>query len=220
MQRELEPEVMADAAEAVAYDAMDHSGPNQAFVERLVELGAAGHMLDIGTGPGHIPLLVCEAIDGCHVTGVDLSAEMLAIAQRRRDASAFADRIVYRVADAKGLPFPDGRFDTVFSNTILHHLVDPRTLLAEAWRVLRPGGVLLIRDLFRPADQRTLDDLVRTYAGEESIDQRKLFRDSLKAALSVDELRAIADELGLSDVSVVVDTDRHMSLQTACKASS
>ena len=62
MQRQLEPEVMDDLQEAVAYDRMDHVQPNEAFVARLIELGAHGRMLDIGTGPGHIPLLVCEKI--------------------------------------------------------------------------------------------------------------------------------------------------------------
>ena len=54
MQRTLEPEVMDTPEEADGYDAMDHSQANAAFVGRLVELGARGRMLDIGTGPGHI----------------------------------------------------------------------------------------------------------------------------------------------------------------------
>ena len=48
MERELEPEFMDDAAEASSYDAMDHSLPNSAFVDRLVELGASGLILDLG----------------------------------------------------------------------------------------------------------------------------------------------------------------------------
>jgi tRNA1(Val) A37 N6-methylase TrmN6 len=59
MDRVLEPEAMDTPEEADAYASMDHSEANTAFVERLFELGAAGHMLDIGTGPGQIPLLVC-----------------------------------------------------------------------------------------------------------------------------------------------------------------
>ena len=55
MERELEPEYMDTEDEAASYAAMDHSAPNAAFVARLVELGAAGRMLDVGCGPGHIP---------------------------------------------------------------------------------------------------------------------------------------------------------------------
>ncbi|MCZ6597558.1 MAG: class I SAM-dependent methyltransferase, partial [Planctomycetota bacterium] len=93
MERTLEPEVMDTAEEASEYDEMDHGEPNAAFVDRLVELGAAGHMLDIGTGPGHIPLLVCELLPEATVVGVDMSKEMLAIADEHRFTSLYASRI-------------------------------------------------------------------------------------------------------------------------------
>jgi ubiquinone/menaquinone biosynthesis C-methylase UbiE len=213
MPRVLEPEVMDTPEEADGYDAMDHEGPNRAFVERLVELGASGSMLDIGTGPGHLPLLVCERIPGAKVIGVDLSRHMLRHAERHRAASPHAARISYRLGDAKGLDFPDASFDAVYSNTILHHIPDPRPFLREAWRVLRPGGAFLIRDLFRPPTPGRADELVRLHAAEANDYQRELFRASLCAALTPDELRELALEAGLRDAEVAVDTDRHMSLQ-------
>ena len=217
MQRILEPEVMDTEEEAVAYDRMDHSEPNSAFVARLVELGANGRMLDVGTGPGHVPLLVCEVLEEAHVTGIDLSRNMLQLAERKRTASPHAERIVFQSADAKGLDFEDGSFDVVFSNTILHHIPDPRSLLREARRVLRPGGVLLIRDLMRPADEERVAELVRLHAQDAEPDQRELFRASLCAALTPDELRAQANECGLEEAAVVIDSDRHLSLQIAAR---
>jgi ubiquinone/menaquinone biosynthesis C-methylase UbiE len=217
LHRVLEPEVMDSPEEARDYEAMDHAAPNAAFVQRLVDLGAAGAMLDIGTGPGHIPLLVCARVPGCRVTGVDLSRHMLELATRRLSGSAFAERTLFRCADAKALPFFDGAFDAVFSNTILHHIPDPRTLLSEARRVLKPGGTLLIRDLYRPQSLRRADELVARHAGDASGRQQELLRQSLLAALTVEELRAVAEEVGLGPAAgfeVVVDTDRHMSLQT------
>lgn len=216
MQRVLEPEVMDTAEEADGYDSMDHSEPNANFVARLVELGARGRVLDIGTGPGHIPLLVCERIAGTRVVGVDLSKHMLRHAERHRLTSRFAERIEFRLADAKGLDFADASFDCVYSNTILHHIPDPRPFLAEAWRVLKSGGVLLIRDLFRPRDPERADELVRLHASGADEYQQGLFRASLCAAFEPDELRALAREAGL-DAEVTIDTDRHMSLQTRAK---
>ena len=216
MERTLEPEVMDTAEEADGYDAMDHSEPNRVFVERLVELGARGSVLDIGTGPGHIPLLVCERIPGTRVVAIDLAQHMLAHAERHRAASPFKDRVSFRLADAKGLDFPDASFDTVYSNTILHHIPDPRPFLSEAWRVLKPGGVLLIRDLFRPATPERALELVRLHAGDENDYNRELFRASLHAALEPDELAAIAAEAGLAGVELTIDSDRHMSL--ACRS--
>jgi ubiquinone/menaquinone biosynthesis C-methylase UbiE len=217
--RVLEPEVMDGPDEAIAYDTMDHSIPNRAFVERLVELDASGHMLDIGTGPGHIPPMVCRTIDDATVVGVDLSPAMIEIAERHRRREGFADRMTYQIADADELPFADGTFDTVFSNTIIHHIADPRPMLREAWRVLKDGGVLLIRDLFRPPDMATVEQLVQAHAGDADAEQQQLFRQSLIAAFTPGELRVMIDELNLSGVEVVVDTDRHVSIQRGRNAS-
>ena len=215
LQRVLEPEVMDTEEDAREYDAMDHSEPNEAFVGRLVELGARGRMLDIGTGPGHIPILICERISEAFVVGVDLAEHMLARAMQRRLASPYAERLDFHVADATGLAFPDASFSTVFSNTILHHIPDPRDLLAGAKRMLEPGGVLLIRDLYRPATLGGLARLVEKHAGRATPYQKKLFSDSLHAALTPEELRTMANEVGLEDSEVTVDSDRHMSLQIA-----
>jgi len=211
--RVLEPEVMDTAEEADGYDAMDHSGPNQAFVERLIALGARGAVLDIGTGPGHIPLLICERIPGTRVLGIDLSQHMLRHAERHRQASPHRVRLEFRLADAKGLEFHDQVFDTVCSNTILHHIPDPRPFLSEARRVLAPGGVLLIRDLFRPPSHARVAELVRLHAADANPYQQELFRASLCAALTPAELRELADQAGLELAEVTIDSDRHMSLQ-------
>jgi ubiquinone/menaquinone biosynthesis C-methylase UbiE len=213
MQRVLEPEVMDTASEAEAYDAMDNSAPNAAFVERLVELGAGGRMLDIGTGPAHIPLLVCERIASARVVAIDLARHMLERAELRRRASPHGARVELRLADAKRLGFEDASFDAVFSNTILHHIPDPGPFLAQARRVLRPGGVLLVRDLYRPRSAERVAELVREHAADATAEQRELFRASLCAALAPAELRALADRAGLADAELTIDSDRHMSLQ-------
>lgn len=221
MQRELEPELMDTVDEAVAYDAMDHRAPNTAFVDRLIELLPAAdqrlRVLDLGTGNGLIPLMLVDRMPGVEVVGTDLAKHMLAVAERRRADSPHRDRLRFEIADVKALPFDDGAFDVVMSNTILHHIPEPRAFLREAWRVLRPGGVLLIRDLFRPADDDAVEQLVQTHAGDESADAQQLFRQSLKAALTPDELRAMVDELGWANVEITIDSDRHVSIQSRSK---
>jgi len=218
MERVLEPEVMDTVEEAEAYDAMDHSGPNTAFIERLLALGVYGRVLDIGCGPGHIALSLMAVIPEAEVLGVDLSREMLRIAEEHRAVSANADRVAFRLGDASGLEDEDNSFDCVCSNTILHHIPEPEPFLREAWRVLRPGGVLLIRDLYRPEDHVTVARLVEKHGSDESEVARELFRASLCAALTPAELTEAAAAAGLTGVEVTVDSDRHMSLQTAMKA--
>ena len=213
MERTPEAEVMDTEQEAADYDAMDNSGPNRAFIERLVSLGVHGRALDIGTGPGHIPLMLVERLSDVTVVGIDLSRHMLRLAMEHRARSAHAARLEFQLADAKALSFDTASFDAVFSNTILHHVADPRRYLAEAWRVLRPGGTFLIRDLFRPPTPERALELVRTHAGGASAAQQELLRASLHAALEPEELRGMAREAGLSDVKLSIDSDRHMSLQ-------
>lgn len=215
MERVLEPEAMDTPEEAQGYDSMDHTEPNESFLKRLLELGASGRMLDIGTGPGHIPLLVCRRLSNAEVVGVDLSENMLDLARRHLAASAYKDRIEFKKADAKGLPFADHEFDVVYSNTILHHIPDPRPFITEAWRVLRTGGVFCIRDLFRPDSPERRDELVELYAAEEEPYQKELFRASLHAAFAPEELRDIVADCGLQEnLEIVLDSDRHMTLQS------
>jgi ubiquinone/menaquinone biosynthesis C-methylase UbiE len=217
MQRTLEPEVMDTLEDAVAYDAMDHSGPNNRFTDRLLELGAHGRVLDIGTGPGHIPVLLCEKLAGVHVTGVDLARHMLALAEKKRAASPHRHRLLFETSDAKGLKYPDGWFDSVCSNTILHHIPDPRPFLRECRRVLRRGGALLVRDLVRPESDARARAWTEQNAAGANAEQKALLHASYCAAFTLAELRALANECGLADAEVVQDDETHMSLQLAAR---
>lgn len=215
IERILEPEAMDTAQEAAEYGAMDHSAANAAFVERLLGLGARGRMLDIGTGPAQIPVEVCRRLDDARVVAIDLAHHMLRLAAETVARAGLESRIELWHMDAKQLAFEDGSFDAVYSNTILHHVPDPRPFLSEARRVLRPGGVLLIRDLFRPETHARLEELVALHAAGANAYQRKLFGDSLHAAFTPDELRALCDAAGLTGAEIVIDSDRHVSIQLA-----
>jgi ubiquinone/menaquinone biosynthesis C-methylase UbiE len=113
------------------------------------------------------------------------------------------------LADAKHLPFNDGAFSVVISNSIVHHIPDPRTVLAEAVRVTAPGGLLFHRDLARPNDESELERLVETYAAGATPYQRKLFADSLRAALTLDEVRDLISDFGFKPDTVQMSSDRH-----------
>jgi ubiquinone/menaquinone biosynthesis C-methylase UbiE len=213
MKRILEPEAMDTVEEAEGYDSMDHSEANESFIDRLLALGACGRMLDLGTGPAQIPILLCERRPEVSVVGIDLAHHMLRVAAANVERSELGERIDLRHGDAKDLDLEPTSFDTVYSNTILHHIPDPRPFLSEAARLVKPNGTLLIRDLFRPESRERLEELVDLHAQGANEYQRGLFGASLNAAFTPEELRAIADESGLAHAEVVVDTDRHMSLQ-------
>ena len=141
-----------DTVEAAeAYDAMEHGEVDQAFVDRVVALGAStGHFLDVGTGPAQIPILLAQRCPDIHITAIDLSEEMLKIAKRHVADAGLTDRITLELVDAKTLPYPDNTFDGLISNSIVHHIHDAIKALKEMGRVARSQGTVLIRDLIRP----------------------------------------------------------------------
>lgn len=210
LQRVLETEVMDSPEEAADYDSMDHAIVNAAFVDDfLAEHDTAGRVLDVGTGTARIPIVLCRRSPGVVVDAVDASASMLELARRNIDAAGLADRIAIQLVDARRLPFADSIFAAVISNSIVHHIPDPREIIAEMIRVTAPGGTIFIRDLMRPADDAAVGRLVDLYAGDATPRQRRLFDDSLRAALSLDEIRRMVESFNDSADRVAATSDRH-----------
>jgi ubiquinone/menaquinone biosynthesis C-methylase UbiE len=116
---------------------------------RALELVPAPLVLDVATGTGRLPraLLRQPPFEG-RVIGLDLSRRMLCEAVRR--TAQFADRLTFIWQDASELPFKDGVFDAVTCLEALEFVPDPRHLLDELIRVLRPGGVLLVTNRIGP----------------------------------------------------------------------
>ncbi len=210
LQRVLEPEVMDTHEEAVDYNAMDHSTVNRVFVDDLLKVeGFRGDVLDLGTGTALIPIELCERFEDCRVMAVDMAAHMLDLAKCNLEMASLTERIELAQVDAKGLDYDDDAFDAVISNSIIHHIPEPKNCLSEAVRVTKPGGVLFFRDLMRPESDKVVKDLVETYAGEENDHSKKMFDDSLRAALSLEEIQALVVDLGFTADSVTATSDRH-----------
>jgi ubiquinone/menaquinone biosynthesis C-methylase UbiE len=214
--RVLEPEVMDSVEEARDYDAMDHGEVNRRFADDFLasladaEVADDAMVLDLGTGTAQIPIEMCRRNASLGVLAVDLSAEMLELAEANVARAGLAGRIALQILDAKRLPFDDGRFAAVMSNSIVHHIPEPREALAETLRVLSTaGGLVFIRDLARPFDDEQVGQLVATYAAGANAHQKKLFDDSLRAALSVEEIRALVAEVGGDASRVLATSDRH-----------
>jgi len=102
----------------------------------------AGAVLDVGTGPGVLLVEIARRRPDLQLTGIDLSADMAAAANR--NLSEF--RATVRVADVADLPFPDQSFDLIVSSLSMHHWDDIESAVEELARVLRPGGRLQVYD--------------------------------------------------------------------------
>ena len=214
MRRQLEPEVMADPAEARLYDAMDHGGVNQQFVDDLLAVGpVAGEWLDLGTGPAHIPIALCQRPVEVRLMAVDLSEAMLDVAYCQVELAGLRDQILLALEDAKALSFADGRFAGLLSNSLMHHLPDPAPAFAEAIRVVAAGGRLFVRDLLRPGSEAEVGQLVESYTSSETARAQQLFADSLRAALRIEEVQKFVGAYGCPPHSVQQTSDRHWTWQ-------
>lgn len=99
-------------------------------------------VLDVGTGTGFLALLAAELGHQC--TGIDISKEMLEIAQKKARKLKNPSGVSFKYGDAEKLPFPDSSFDIVVNRHLLWTLPDPEQALKEWHRVLIPGGKILI----------------------------------------------------------------------------
>jgi ubiquinone/menaquinone biosynthesis C-methylase UbiE len=220
--RTLEPEVMDTEQEARDYDAMDHAEVNARFCDDLLAMGRPlGRVLDVGTGTALIPVELCSRYAEVVVDAIDLATHMLVLAERNVARAGLANRVSIARVDAKATGWPGHQYDIVMSNSIVHHIPDPPAALAEMWRLVKPGGVLFVRDLERPANVERVGELVHKYApipdGSAEIRamherQRALFEASLHAALTVDEVRAMVASLNIPAAAVRVTSDRHWTL--------
>jgi ubiquinone/menaquinone biosynthesis C-methylase UbiE len=142
-----EAEAYSSAAAQAHLDLLDNT-----FVDHILSLGVcSGIALDVGTGPGQIPIKLALKLPKLEIVGIDLSEAMLAKARNAAAAAHVESQVRFEIGDARRLPFPDHHFDLVMCNSLLHHAADPLATLNELARVSRPQGALLLRDLRRPS---------------------------------------------------------------------
>jgi ubiquinone/menaquinone biosynthesis C-methylase UbiE len=122
-------------------------------------------------------------------------------------------KITLQKVDAKKLPFEDNYFDAVVSNSLIHHISDPIPVLKEINRVTKKRGSIFIRDLIRPDSEEAVDVLVNLYAYDADEYQKKLYRDSLYASFTLEEVKSLVAESGIKNTSVVQSSDRHWSIE-------
>jgi len=160
--------------------------------------------LDVACGPG---LVACHfAPHVSHITGLDITPEMIRQAEHAQ-ANAGLNNMTWRVGSADPLPFEDASFSLVLTRYSFHHFQRPASVLAEMFRVCRPGGRVLVADVAQPADK---------VAGYDEIE---LLRDpSHTHALSRDEFASLFAGSGLK--SVLFDEYKvEMALETQLSAS-
>ena len=210
MERVLESELMDDELQSIAYARADFSASNQFFVDGFINdfpqrLRTA---VDIGCGPGDVMIRLARALPDLHITAIDASAPMIALARGAVMTEGASDRIELVQGYVPGVALQAHSFDAVLSKDLLHHVPDPSVLWKEVARLGRPGAVVYVMDLVRPPTREEAHRIVDRVAAHEDPILREDFYNSLCAAFTVDELREQVAAAGL-DLEVRQASDRH-----------
>lgn len=205
--RLLEPVLVPEGAEAADYDALvsQHFWLLQRpFVQVLSRLGLQqARVLDIGAGPGWLPIELARQNPGWEIWALDPSTDMRRRAARHVPAAGLSDRVHLVAGDAAAVPFADGSFDLVISHFVLHHLPAPRRLFDEAARVQAPGGQVVLKDLVRQSGWSAgLRLAFEKWVLGSNAAQLAMSRDSIAAALTLAEVRAELAASRLADARV------------------
>lgn len=207
-----EPEVMDDSSEVEAYSSAAAeaylSNIDDTFVEHALRLigPAPGMALDIGCGPGQILTKLSARLPEWKFIGIDRSLAMI------RRSRHVPHSVSFLAGDACSLPFAGASLDLVLCNSVLHHIGDPARLFAEIRRVAKPGAAILLRDLLRPS-RLGFSLHVRWYGRHYDGLMYKLYRDSVRAAYTPEELSAMLNAAGISGGRLFIHGATHLGIE-------
>lgn len=188
------------------------------FVVRQARLPKNGHLLDLGSGTGDIAFAALRAVPGVTVVGADFSTPMMRVGQAR----ALGQYVHWCGADALHLPFPASTFDAVTSGYLVRNVTDIARTLREQWRVLQPGGRIVLldstpppRNLLRPFILLHLKFVIpllgRLVAGGRAADAYRYLPESTQAFQTPNQLAALLQAAGFHNVHY-----RTFMFQTIC----
>lgn len=214
MQRQPEPELMDDPAQAHAYAHADFTEPHNHFVElfrrTFPDLDVRGRVLDLGCGSADVTLRFARAYPHCVIDAVDGADAMLRHAQKLLTNAQMQSRVTLMLQRLPVTRLTEHSHDVIISNSLLHHLHQPLVLWDTVKAHAHAGTAIFVMDLLRPASPQAAADLVERYAGGEPEILKRDFYNSLLAAFRAGEVAAQLAQSGLDSLEVRAVSDRHL----------
>ena len=208
-----EPEVMEEEDQCEAYAKADFSEANESFIRQWRKRFPKfdhGTWADLGCGPADIPARLCTYFPELTLVAADASAAMIGLAQDAISKQELSHRITLFCGLVSNLKVPDGGFDAIISNSLLHHLPDPSILWRELIRQGKPGAPVMVMDLRRPRKPEDAAQIVEQYSADDPQVLRTDFYNSLLAAYTPNEVRSQLNALELDNLEVDSISDRHL----------
>jgi len=216
LERLPEPELMDDAAQVDAYASADWSESHDRLMRQILDHfpreAIQGLFLNLGCGSGDDTFRFLRDYPGTRVTAIDGAPRM--VERARHDLQTrfpqFEGRVSFHVAYIPSADIPVAEYAGIISNSLLHHFHDPHAFWAAVRQHARAGSHIFVGDLRRPPSLAAVEQLLDTYAADSPPVLRDDFRNSLRAAFTVDEVEAQLKHAGLTDLSVKAVGDRHL----------
>jgi ubiquinone/menaquinone biosynthesis C-methylase UbiE len=180
MDEALDPYRITDKLEAPLLDVMVsrlEARANHRFFQKVLreyldaaDIDSAGTVLDMGCGTGVAARTIARRANfSGSVTGIDLSPYLVEAARHLADEEGLGPRVEFRSGDSRDMDIPAGSFDAVVAHTLVSHVEEPLTVLEEAGRVVRPGGLIAVFDGDYASKTFALDHPVRSKRYDEAL---------------------------------------------------
>lgn len=207
---------MNDQKQAIVYANADFEEPHNNFID-LLKLSLGNNFekrsntigIDLGTGAADIAIKLALKFPSIKIDAVDGSIAMLDEAKKAISRFGLSDRIYLINSPIQEISLAKKDYSIIFSNSLLHHLHDPFVL----WKLIKNAKgnpKVFIMDLIRPKNSKQVEELTNQYAENEPEILRRDFKNSLKAAFTIDEVKLQLYDAELEKLSVRAVSDRHM----------
>jgi SAM-dependent methyltransferase len=215
MERTVEPEIMDDLEQAIAYDAADFSASHNRRVEIFRELAPphalTGHFLDLGCGSGDLNFRFLAALPQCTITALDGSRAMIQLAMQAIEKQPeYKSRISFVESYIPSESLPKDTYATIMSNSFLHHLHHPQVLWETIKQLSSPHSFIFVSDLRRPSSHEEVREIVHARARDEKEVLQRDFYNSLCAAFEVSEVQEQLKNAGIEGLTVKALDDIHL----------
>jgi len=139
------------------------------IVNDIKDREISGTILDIGTGPGRLPLEIAKQVADVGIVGIDISKDMVKLARKNAKEEGLADRVEFKVGSAYDTGFEDCSVDLVVSTGMIHHLREPVKAFNEVYLILKRGGEAWVYDGRKDAPRAEMEETVRDLGIEEDL---------------------------------------------------